>query len=335
MTHEPPTRKRRFSWLSLIGPVLLLVLLWQLDTARLLAVIQRADWRLLLLAVALNLPMVLLKSLRWQALMYAQQISYHLGSAYLAYFGSIFIGFLTPGRLGEFVKALHVSRDCRVSIGQAFSSVLVDRLLDFYVLLIVGGSALLSLVVQQNGSLTDSLVGLALLMLLAVVPLACFLNDGIFGFVQQQGKKIGRVGRWLFAPESPLLQLRQGFKQLSWGWLLAGVALTICANGVFFGQCYLLAYTLGLSLSFVQVASAVALGSLITLIPVSISGMGTREATIIAYLGTAGVAAEQALGFSLLVFATFYAGGGLLGAVAWWLKPVPLSAIRQPGATNV
>jgi uncharacterized membrane protein YbhN (UPF0104 family) len=90
----------------------------------------------------------------------------------------------------------------------------------------------------------------------------------------------------------------------------------------------MLALALDMSLSYIQVSYAVAIGSLVTLLPISISGLGTREAAIIAYLGTAGVSDEQALGFSLLVFATFYVGGGILGAVAWWFKPAPLTMLR-------
>ena len=67
----------------------------------------------------------------------------------------------------------------------------------------------------------------------------------------------------------------------------------------------------------------------VTLLPISISGLGTREAAIVAYLGTIGVPAEAALGFSLLVFVTFYVGGGLMGAAAWWVKPVPLKQMRE------
>ena len=66
---------------------------------------------------------------------------------------------------------------------------------------------------------------------------------------------------------------------------------------------------------FVTTSYAVALGSLITLLPISISGLGTREAVMIAYLGTAGISSEAALGFSLLVFFTFYICGGLIGLV--------------------
>jgi len=74
----------------------------------------------------------------------------------------------------------------------------------------------------------------------------------------------------------------------------------------------------------VPVTFAVALGSLITLLPISISRLGTRAAAMIAYLDTVGIPAEAALSFSLLVFVTFYVAGGLIGALAWWIKPVPI-----------
>jgi hypothetical protein len=321
-----PTRHaRRFHRATLVGPVLLILVLWQVDIGAMLAVVSTADWRLLLAAWLLNLPMVLLKSLRWQVLMRSQQLHYPMGKAYLAYFGSIFIGFLTPGRLGEFVKALHVSRDCQVSVGRAFASVLVDRLLDLYLLLLVGGTAMVALVgLQDRGSLL-ALTGVAGLLIL---PLVLFLHDRSFQFFTTIGLRLGRIGQKLFAPDSALLQLRQGLQQLSGLWVLAGIALTICAQAMFFSQCYLLALALQLEVSIVTTSFAVALGSLITLLPISISGLGTREATIIAYLGTADVAPAGALSFSLLVFLTFYVGGGVMGAGAWWLKPAPLAALR-------
>jgi len=42
-----------------------------------------------------------------------------------------------------------------------------------------------------------------------------------------------------------------------------------------------------------------------------------------------GVPAEAALSFSLLVFLTFYVAGGLMGAVAWGVKPVPVDFLRM------
>ena len=313
----------------MIGLVLLVLLLYQVDIRQLTAVLTRVTPSLVGIAIFLNIPQISIKAFRWCWLLRAQRIRYGIWPATLSYFGSIFIGLLTPGRLGEFVKAMHVNQDCGVPIGQAFSSVLADRLFDLYTLLAVGGGALLSLTAWRD---SNGVLGLALLALLLTLPLAMFLHKGVFGRIRVLGSHLGRPGQWLFASQSWLLELRNGLRQLSLPWLLAAVGLTVLAYGIFFGQCYLLALALGLKTSFVQVSFAVALGSLVTLLPISISGLGTREAAMIAYLGTAGVPAEAALGFSLLVFATFYVAGGLIGAVAWWMKPVPLERLRKSGA---
>jgi len=283
---------------------------------------------LLGMAILLNVPQISIKAFRWRWLLRAQQTQYGTWPVMLSYFGSIFVGLLTPGRLGEFVKAMHVSQDCDVPMGQAFSSVLADRLFDLYALLVVGGLALLSLTAWRD---TNSALGCALLALLLTLPLAVFLHEGAFGRIRTLGSRLGRPGRWLFASQSWLLELRSGLRQLSLPCLLAALGLTVLAYAVFFGQCYLLALALGLKTSFVQISFAVALGSLVTLLPFSISGLGTREVTIVTYLGAAGVPAETALAFSLLVFVTFYLVGGLMGAAAWWLKPVPLERLRKSG----
>jgi uncharacterized protein (TIRG00374 family) len=252
-------------------------------------------------------------------------VQFHTWPAFLAYFGSLFVGFLTPGRLGEFVKAMYVSQDDNVSFAKAFSSVLADRLFDLYALLLVGIAALLTLTVENTAVV--ALTGSALLLTL---PLVLFLNDTTFRWLQQAGLRLGRPGQKIFARESWLLEMRQGLCELRWQWLLMATGLTVLAYAILFGQCYLLALALKVPAGFVPVSYAVALGSLVTLLPISISGLGTREAAMIAYLSTIGVSAEAALSLSLLIFITFYIVGGLMGAVAWWMNPisVPLKRVQ-------
>jgi len=318
-------------WLRLIGVFLLGVLLWRLDFKELKRVLQRTDWFLLVMAILLNLPMVFLKSLRWQKLMRTQEIRYPIVKAYAAYWSSIFVGFLTPGRLGELVKTFHVSRDCGVSIGLGLASALVDRLFDLYALLTVGGIALFSLNAGQSVS-----TGLLLipLMLLLISPLALLLHDTLFEHLRVWGHRVHWL-RQFVASESWLSELRSGLQQLSPLCLTTAIGMTILAHMVFFGQCYLLAMALRLSTGFLPISYAVALGSLVTLLPISISGLGTREAAIVAYLGTVGVPEEMALSFSILVFATFYIAGGLMGAIAWGLKPIPLNVLRKKQESQI
>jgi hypothetical protein len=321
-----PARAARWlrAWgLRLIGLVLLVFLLLQVDLAQLGALLQATNPLLVLLAVGTILPMIATKTVRWRVILQAQVIAFPVAPALLAYFGSMFIGLLTPGRLGEFVKALHVSRDCQVPLARAVSSVLVDRLYDLALLLLVGSAALLTLVHRGTELLT-----LAAALAVFAVPLVLFLHSASFGLAQRIGCRFGRVGQRLFGADGWLTELRAGMRQLSPRSALLAAVLTVLAYGIFFGQCYLLALALGLPLSYLQVSYTVAIGSLVTLLPISISGLGTREAAIIAYMGTAGIASEPALGFSLLLFATFYVAGGVFGAVAWWIKPAPLAALR-------
>jgi hypothetical protein len=307
---------KRVPWLKLIGVALLILLLSRVDFEKFAQVIAGADLIFIALALVLNLLLIFIKTLRWQVLLAAQGIAYGLREAYLAYFGSLYVGILTPGRLGEFVKAVHVSRDCDVSIGRAFSSVLADRLFDLYALLVVGAAAL------ARGFIREAPLIVALAFVALTAPLLFLLHPRLFGWMRGIGLKFGGLGRKLFDEEGWLMEMRAGLRQLDLPALIRSVTMTALVYGVYFGQCYLLAMALKLPADFLSTTYAVALGSLITLVPISISGLGTREAILIAYLATVSVPSEMALGFSLLVFVNFYVGGGVIGALAWWIKPV-------------
>ena len=301
--------------------MILALLVLRVDREQVLDVMGSASLPLVALAVLLNVPAIFIKSLRWRWLLRAHGIIYGTVPSFLAYFGSIFIGLLTPGRLGEFIKAVHVSRDCGIPTRRAFASVLADRLFDLYALAIVGGLALIAL-----GSINTIvlMVGLGSLALALIAPPTLLLNGWTYGRMQTLGMRLGRIGRALFAPQGWVAELRRGLRELSPPWVLLATGMTVLAYAVFYTQAYLLALALDIDLSVIQVSYAVALGSLVTLVPVSIAGIGTREAAIVAYLGTTGVSAEAALGFAFLVFATFYVGTALIGSVAWIIKPVAL-----------
>lgn len=311
------------NWIRWIGVLLLIVLIWRIDFSETFALLRKISLPLFVLVIVLNIPQIFIKAYRWRGLLHSQKIPYGIWPAFLSYFGSIFIGLLTPGRLGELIKALHVSQDCNVSKARALSSVLVDRLFDLYALLLVGGAALLS----RSRSL-GNLIALAESAAVLILPLVILLNGSLFHWLEKFASKLGKWGRALFAPESWLVELRTALKELPIGVALQATFWTVLAYAIFFEQCYLLAQALKVNAGFLQISYAVALGSLVTLIPISISGLGTREATIVAFLGTVGVSPQLSLGFSLLIFVAFYVAGGLLGAIAWQMKPVDLNGIK-------
>jgi uncharacterized protein (TIRG00374 family) len=327
-----PRRRLSTSLVRFAGLGLLVILLIRLDFDHIRSTLQSADWLLILFATLWIIPLIAIKTVRWQGILRSQAVRLAFGPALLVYFGSLFIGFLTPGRLGEFIKAVHVNRECDVPLSQSFASVLADRLFDLYALLLVGSAALLT------GTLIAHSVLLVALLLIALIgPLVIFLHPATYAWTARVGLRFGALGRKLFAEDGLATKVRAGLRQLTWQWAAISTGLTAAAYLVFYGQCYLLAKALDLPVSFMTVTYAVALGSLVTLLPISISGLGTREAAMIAFLDTAGIEAETALSFSLLVFVSFYIGGGLIGALSWLVKPLPIgdtSGDRSPALTT-
>ena len=313
---------RASTWIfRVLGLAVLAAMLYRLDLSQVWEMMQDADLLLVVLSIILIPPLILIKTYRWQGIMRSQEIYLRFTPALLVYFGSLFIGFITPGRLGELVKVVHVTRDCGVSSSRAFSGVLADRLFDVYALLVIGGAGLLALSTRGADKLE---IGIA--ALLAVLPLVLFINARTFGWIQRIGSRLTGLGRTVFAAGSWLQDMRHSLRRLTWRQLLSGVVLTLIVTAIFLSQAYLLARALDVPASFDEVFYATALGSLASLVPISIAGLGTREATIVGYLGTVGVDAEVALTFSLLIFVAFYGATGVMGAIAWWVKPVSLAS---------
>ena len=98
---------------------------------------------------------------------------------------------------------------------------------------------------------------------------------------------------------------------------------------MFFVQCYLIDTAMGLSINFITITLFMAISNLISFIPISISGLGTRDVTLIFLFSMIGLKPELALSYALLVFISFFIVGGFLYAVAGWLRPLELHELQN------
>ena len=108
------------------------------------------------------------------------------------------------------------------------------------------------------------------------------------------------------------------------GDIISALLLTSVAYLVFFWKCSLLAYGMGIPLGFWRLAGMLAVTNLVCLLPVSVFGFGTREASLVYLFGRAGLPAETAVAYSLAFFVAETAAAGALGGVALWLHPLPV-----------
>ena len=313
--------KKLRNYIRYLGVLFLILILTNIDVKLSLKYLSNINPFLCLLVLVLNVPQFFIKSLRWNQLLKQQKVIYSALDSFNIYISSIFIGFITPGRLGEFIKAVYLKSDKGVSLSKGMSSVLVDRLFDLYLLIILGLIGIWKFDILGKLSNTS----LFLLIIFVLFPLI-ILNK------QLMGKLIGLIYKFVIKKKAQLRDkieerfedFYNGINQLINLELIFSALLTCLSYLVFFIQCYLIAIAMGISINFITITLFMVISNLISFIPISISGLGTRDATLIYLFSLINLTPELAVSYAFLVFITFFVCGGLMGAVAWWLRPLKL-----------
>jgi len=316
---------KKTPWLvKLLGIVLFIFILAGIDLSSVFSTVTKVSPWYLATAVVLNIPMVFLKSWRWHSLLKMQWVAYPLTQAFPAYLSGIYLGLATPGRLGELGRVLYLTGDKQLSLGRAFSSVAVDRLFDIYLLLLVGGYGLIAFSLLPEATILPVIV-LTLLLASPLLLLSKRVGKRLIGLVYQT-RLFGKLAEKI---DAPVDEFYAGVDRLANARIILPLLITVAAYAIFFAQCYLLALSLNLPLPFLDIAVYMAVANLVALIPVSIAGIGTRDATLIALFSLQGINAESALSYSLLVLFAFYVCGAAMGAIAWQIKPITGSRAKQ------
>ena len=87
------------------------------------------------------------------------------------------------------------------------------------------------------------------------------------------------------------------------GWWLVMTMTTLAASAMYFASAYCCAKAIGLSLGIVDVVAGSSVAAVLALLPVSVAGIGTRDAAFVAIFAHCGVDAGQSIAFSSLILA--------------------------------
>ena len=126
-------------------------------------------------------------------------------------------------------------------------------------------------------------------------------------------------------------------KTLNTRQLVLATSMTFLGWIIYILTMYLLVLSIDIHIPFLYLATCVSIAAVITLIPITISGIGTRDATLIILFSYLGLSKEPAIAFSLTIL-FMYAVNGLIGLVAWLKKPVSITGVsgikKGPGEEN-
>lgn len=300
----------------LLGLILFVIILSKLNPAEILRNIKEINPWFLLLANLLLFPALIVKAYCWNYIKSKQGINYSLKDSFLMYCSGLYVGLLTPGRIGEAVKALYLKKD-GYSLGKSLTSVFLDRLSDLVFLLAfvcLGSLFFLTLLKKQFLILILGLIVLVGLLIIALKTKFArwFLNKIFIAFVPTKHRQLCKINFQDFINDLKIYNPKS---------YLVIMSITALFWFIYFFQMYILAQGAGIHISPYYLSVVVTIVGLVTIVPASISGIGTRDAALIIFLSPLLVPKEQIIVFSalILLMSLFEV---LIGLICWFIKPL-------------
>lgn len=310
---------------SLIGIVLFIIILARLDLARLAGIISNTSLPLLLAAILVNCLALVFKVCKWKLIVKSQKQKLGLLPAIKYWLIGFGFSAITPGRIGDALRAYYLKKE-NYSLGKALSTVAIDRLIDIILLFVIAIIAIIYFSAALGIEIMSNLF--IALLFIALLALTClFWNKKLMKLAL---KPLYRV----FVPEKFKEKMQVYFNEFYEGLsafqknkslFAASILAGLVGWAISFVFVYLLALSVNINISFWYIALLSPVISLLDILPISISGLGTREAAVIFLLSLKGILPEQALAFSLLYFFIGYVLYALAGALLWIKNPTKIT----------
>jgi uncharacterized membrane protein YbhN (UPF0104 family) len=285
--------------------VLLALVLLRIQPQRVAAAVSSAHPAYLAAALALTVPFLYLKALRWYAMLRAAAVEATFGEAVLSLLGGMGLALVTPARLGELVRVVYLRDPQKWKIG---GLVMLDKGFDVLVLAALSAPGAWLLLGPPLG---------ALFLLAALCGLAAVSFPGRLSAVLHRMSARVPLRSRLESAWGSLQSLRPRSTALF-------LALTMLAFAVVMLQ-YAIILLSWRAWSASVVLLSVPLVILSNVLPITVGGLGVREGVAAFLLARYGVAPSDAALAAFLSFAMNTAIPGLVGAV---LPAAPLTALR-------
>ena len=303
-------------FIRFIGPLIFVILFYvYVDAGALINILLASRWSFFISSLALIPPLIFIRSIRWQIILSKYDIVYTKWQCFKIYFVEM-VAIMVVATVGTFAKAVYLKRDGH-GLLVPLLSILAEKYYDYLLPLIFGG---ISVFLVWNK--LDSDIGLTLFIVLsclAFIPArkVCLLLSPRF-FPGRLKKLLLKKG-WNL--NEHLLKIHDvlDFKIYIYSFL---------AFGLYFISIYFLTKGLNLELSFFQVVLIMTITSLISLIPISFLGIGTRDAGLLAVFSFFGHTPEQAVALSMALLLLRIAIV-FMGSIFWFIDPPPLAELKQ------
>ncbi|MDP2905107.1 MAG: lysylphosphatidylglycerol synthase transmembrane domain-containing protein [Candidatus Omnitrophota bacterium] len=293
-----------------ISVILLVVLFRMVGHENIFEVIRSANKPLLLLAFLVYSLGYVLCLFRWDMLLRAVDLRLPLSRVVISFSGGIFFNLFLPSTIGgDLMRSVDLSTHTKKP-KEVIATILLDRLSGYIGLVLLALSSLVLgwKLLQEPSVLFSVAVITGLLIFILLVLFSKFFYSRINSLLGAPGA--GKIHEMISSLHHEVHIFRQHKKVI-----VKNIILSIAVQTIAPLSFYISALALGLKISPVYFFVFLPVIGAITLLPLSIGGLGLRDATTIFFFAKAGVGKDLAFAMSLINFSFILALGAVGGLI--------------------
>jgi uncharacterized protein (TIRG00374 family) len=282
--------------LPIIGIILFIYILSTLDIGKIIDVFLQINLIYGLSAILAIIPILIIVNFEWQLILKIHNIHvnflYSLKNIMIGYF----YGFITPGGFGGYTRAFYLKDESGETIQKCFVNILLLSTLDYLTLLLIGiiGAFVIS---SRFPSIFPIFIFLFILIIMLLVFLIRKETGKVFIRKLLYSKLLNQYSsKW----DKYLDNLYEDIPKINQ--LILPAIISILGWILWFSLLYLISTLFSINVPFYYFIIILPIANIIALLPITIQGLGTREAALIGLFSIFNVPQENILGFSLFWF---------------------------------
>ncbi len=279
--------------LPLVGIIILAYIIYRVGIFNIYKTFLIANpWYLILSLMLLFLSFVAL-TFKWHAILKTQGININFLYALKIYLISIFYSNITPARAGSLIRASYLKNKINEPFGKCASGIIIERLMDLFVIFAFSLLSFITFSKYISKWFLPILVSFVFVLLASLFLLKKDINKIFVRLVHKFliPKSLKEKTRGIY---DDFYSNMPSFKKLIYPMFLT--ILTWFILGSYF---FTMMRVYSIKTPFLITMSIFIMGTVISLIPITVGGLGTREATLIFLFSLFSIPAVNVISASL------------------------------------
>jgi uncharacterized protein (TIRG00374 family) len=277
----------------IIGIIILVYLIANVGTDKIITAFLKISPIYIIIAASITIPRILITNYQWQLILKKQKIHINNIKSLKMLLIGYFYALLTPGNSGSFVKTLYIKDETNEPLGKLFINCVIHSvviMLPTYCMMLIG-----AFLISEK---VPELLPFALIVILGNIAIYAYFIK------KERGEKTLNLLIKLFIPKK-LKKYFTGFVDTFYNdfppirSLILPFLLGVICSIMFYSQFYVIGLSLDIKVPYLTFIMIYPIAIVISSLPITFNGFGTREAASVFLFSFFGVPWENAIVLSL------------------------------------